>query len=63
MGALLALLLTGTAVLTLLTFSGLLLVTLGAIIAFCTLSTGLTLGWSFGRRCSSRCYLDRKSVV
>lgn len=54
LGALLALLLTGTAVLTLLTFGGLLLATLGALR---TLSTGLALSWSFGRRRSSRCYL------
>jgi len=57
LGALLALLLTGTAVLTLLTFSGLLLATLGAIIAFCSLCTGLALSGCFGRRRSCRRYL------
>lgn len=57
LGALLALLLTGTAVLTLLTFGRLLLATLGAIIAFCTLCTGLALSGCFGRRRSCRCYL------
>jgi len=55
--ALLALLLTGTAVLTLLTFGRLLLATLGTIIAFCTLCTGLALGGCFGRRRSCRGYL------
>ena len=57
MGALLALLLTGTAVLTLLTFGGLLLAPLGAIIAFCTLCTGLALSGCFDRRRSCRRYL------
>ena len=57
LGALLALLLTGTAILTLLTFGGLLLATLGAIIALGTLCTGLPLSWSFGRRRSGRRYL------
>ena len=52
--ALLALLLTRTAILTLLTFGGLLLVTLGTLR---TLSTELALSWSFGRRRSGRCYL------
>lgn len=52
--ALLALLLTRTAVLTLLTFGGLLLAALGALR---TLGTGLALSWSFGRRRSGRCYL------
>ena len=49
--------LTGTTVLTLLTFGRLLLATLGAIIAFCTLCTGLALSGCFGRRRSCRRYL------
>ena len=57
LGALLALLLTGTAVLTLLTFGGLMLATLWTIIAFCTLCTGLSLSGCFGRRRSCRRYL------
>lgn len=57
LGALLALLLTGTAILTLLTFGGLLLATLGAIIAFCTLCTGLALSGCFDRHRSCRRYL------
>ena len=57
LGALLALLLTGTTVLTLLTFGGLLLATLGAIIAFCTLCTGLALSGCFDRHRSCRRYL------
>lgn len=57
LGALLALLLTGTTVLTLLTFGGLLLATLGAIIALGTLCTGLALSGCFGRRRSCRRYL------
>ena len=42
---------------TLLTFGGLLLAPLGAIIAFCTLCTGLALSGCFGRRRSCRRYL------